>query len=157
MSTQLAVGDPAPSFESTSTRGERVRLEDFRGRYLVLYFFPKAFTPGCTHESKRFRDNYPELQAHGAEVVGVSTDGHATQCEFAQRYELTFPLVEDPGGRISEAYGVKRRLLPLNKRITFVIDPEGKIAARFHHDFQVNRHLDEVVRFFDKLPKSQEA
>jgi peroxiredoxin Q/BCP len=140
-------GQPAPDFDATTSDGRRVRLADYRGRFLVLYFYPKAFTPGCTAEAKRFRDNHEELRQLGAEVLGVSLDDQAVQCRFAERHELRFPLIADEGGSISRRYGVKWPLLPLARRVTFVIDPEGRIAARFAHEFQVSRHLDDVHRF----------
>jgi thioredoxin-dependent peroxiredoxin len=140
-------GQPAPDFDATTGDGRRVQLADYRGRFLVLYFYPKAFTPGCTAEAKRFRDNYEELRQLGAEVLGVSLDDQAVQCRFAERHGLRFPLIADEGGRLSRRYGVKWPLLPLARRVTFVIDPEGRIAARFAHEFQVSRHLDDVQRF----------
>jgi peroxiredoxin Q/BCP len=143
----VEIGQLAPDFRATNTRSEPVSLAGFRGRYLVLYFFPKAFTPGCTREARRFRDNYPEIRSLGGEVLGVSIDEPDVQCEFAEREKTSFPLVADHDGSISRAYGVKRRLLPLDRRVTFVIDPEGIVRARFEHEFQVNRHLDDVLRF----------
>lgn len=151
MAKQLQPGDAAPGFEARSTRGVDIRIEDYRGRYLVLYFFPKAFTPGCTREAHRFRDNYPEIRQLGAEVLGVSSDSHSTQCDFAEQHRVTFPLINDTELEISQAYGVARRWLPLSKRVTFVIDPEGRIAARFQHEFQVNRHLDDVLRYLKSV------
>ena len=143
----LELGQPAPDFDATASSGKNVRLADYRGRYLVLYFYPKSFTPGCTSEAKLFRDNSEELHQLGADVVGVSLDDLSAQCRFAERHALRFPLIADEGGRISRLYGVKWPLLPLARRVTFVIDPEGRVAARFAHEFQVSRHLDDVQRF----------
>jgi peroxiredoxin Q/BCP len=145
--TDLQSGQPAPGFEATTTDGRTARLADYRGRYLVLYFFPKAFTPGCTAEAKRFRDNYEDLRALGADVLGVSIDSHDVQCRFAAQHETRFPMIGDADGAISRAYGVKRAIFPVAKRVTFVIDPQGRIAARFAHEFQVSKHLDDVLRF----------
>jgi peroxiredoxin Q/BCP len=144
---ELQLGGPAPDFEAVVNGDRKVRLADYRGRYLVLYFYPKSFTPGCTNEAKRFRDNFDELQQLGADVLGVSLDSLDAQCRFAERHELRFPLVADEGGRLANLYGVKWPLLPLARRVTFVIDPEGRVAARFAHEFQVSRHLDDVQRF----------
>lgn len=143
----LDVGSPAPDFQAQTTDGRTVSLDDFAGRHLVLYFYPKAFTPGCTKEARRFRDNYSELKELGAEVLGVSIDDHATQCRFAESERVTFPLVADPGGELSRKFGVKRMILPVARRVTYVIGPDGRIAARFEHEFQVNRHLDDVRSF----------
>ncbi len=153
MSTGLEVGSLAPPFSSRASDGREISLEALRGAYVVLYFYPKAFTPGCTRESLRFRDNYDEIQALDAQVIGVSLDDHVTQCDFAAKHSLKFPLIADQGGAISRAYGVRRRLLPLARRVTFVIDPEGRIAARFEHEFQINKHLDSVLEFLSRVAR----
>jgi peroxiredoxin Q/BCP len=146
----LDVGATAPEFESESFDGKKVRLRDLRGSPVVLYFFPKAFTPICTVETRRFRDNYPDLRALGAEVIGVSTDTLATQCEFAQRQEVSFPMLADPERRISAAYGVLWPLVPRARRVTFVIGETGLIELVSWHEFQVSKHLDEVLRHLQK-------
>jgi thioredoxin-dependent peroxiredoxin len=146
----LKAGETAPDFHALSTTGDYVSLRALRGKKVILYFYPKAFTPGCTAEARRFRDNYDELRAYGAEVIGVSVDQHGTQCRFAARHELRFPLVADHDKAISKAYGVLWPGLPLDKRVTFVIDEEGTIAAVFRHEFQVTKHLDDVTRFLQK-------
>ncbi|MBZ0115697.1 MAG: peroxiredoxin [Sandaracinaceae bacterium] len=143
----LEVGDSAPPIDAQSTDGRRIRLADYQGRYVVLYFFPKAFTPGCTAQARRFRDNYPELRELGAEVIGVSVDDQATQCDFANRERVKFPMIGDADEAISRAYGTRRAFLPFDKRVTFVIDPDGKVAATFHHELQISKHLDEVLHF----------
>jgi peroxiredoxin Q/BCP len=127
-----------------------VSLRALRGKRVVLYFYPKAFTPGCTAESKRFRDNYEELRSLGAEVVGVSVDEHDTQCDFAKSHELRFPLVADNDKAISRAYGVVWPVLGFDKRVTFVIDEDGRVGAVFRHEIQISKHLDDVMRFLQK-------
>ena len=146
----LDVGATAPDFESESFDGKKVRLRDLRGNPVVLYFFPKAFTPICTVETRRFRDSYPDLTALGAEVIGVSTDTLATQCDFAQRQEVRFPMLADPDRRISAAYGVLWPLVPRARRVTFVIGETGTIELVAWHEFQVSKHLDEVLRHLQK-------
>jgi peroxiredoxin Q/BCP len=141
-----AVGDPAPVFVARTHEGKSFDVRDARGRYLVLYFYPKAFTRGCTRESKEFRDHFAEIQALGATVVGVSPDSPQLQCEFASHHELPFVLLSDAGD-VARAYGAHRSMLPLPKRITFVIDPNGRIAARFHHELDIGRHLQGVLAF----------
>lgn len=143
----IEVGDRAPQFNARTSDGKTVSLSDFRGKYLVLYFYPKAFTPGCTKEARRFRDNHAEIRELGAEIVGVSVDDPTVQCQFAARQQVAFPLIGDRNRAISTAYDVMRRFLPIAKRVTFVIDPEGDVAARFEHELQVNKHLDGVLRF----------
>jgi peroxiredoxin Q/BCP len=140
------VGDQAPVFAARTHAGTSFDLRDARGRYLVMYFYPKAFTLGCTRESKDFRDHFAEIQALGATVIGISPDLPQTQCEFASHHDLPFLLLTD-SGEISRAYGAHRSILPLTKRITFVIDPNGRIVARFHHELDVGRHLQEVLAF----------
>lgn len=150
----LEVGAIAPELEGESFDGKRIRLRDLRGRPVVLYFFPKAFTPLCTMETRRFRDNYPDLTALGAEVIGISTDSLATQCDFAQRQEVSFPLLADPNRSISTAYGVLWPLVPRARRVTFVIGETGTIELVLWHEFQVSKHLDEVLRHLQKRSRT---
>jgi peroxiredoxin Q/BCP len=146
----LKAGERAPDFTARATDGNTLRLSALRGRWVVLYFYPKAFTPGCTTETRLFRDNQRELSALGAQVVGVSLDNFETQCRFAGAESVTFPLVADEDKRISREYGVIWPLLSLDKRVTFVIDPEGMVRAVFRHEFQVVKHLDDVAGFLKK-------
>jgi peroxiredoxin Q/BCP len=151
----IPVGDRAPDFSARSTDGQMLTLSQFRGRPVVIYFFPRAFTPGCTAETRRFRDNYDDLQRFGAEVIGISTDDHERQCRFAEAEKVKFPLVGDKDGEIQALYGVKRPILKSNRRVTFVIDEEGAVVAVFHHEFQVLRHMDDVRQFFEKRSRSK--
>lgn len=144
------IGQPAPPLRGVTDDGKTVELEALRGRYVVVYFFPKAFTPGCTRETLRFRDHHAEIQALGGDVVGVSIDDPVVQCEFAKRTEAPFPLVGDRTGSISRAWGVKRKLLPMDRRVTFVVDPEGRIAAQFEHELFIDRHVDDVLAFLER-------
>jgi thioredoxin-dependent peroxiredoxin len=146
----IHIGDVAPDFTAAASDGHRFALGEHRGRVVVVYFFPKAFTPGCTAETKTFRDNYDELRGLGADVVGVSCDDVATQCRFATKHGVRFPLVGDPDRAISRAYGVLWPIVPIDKRITVVVDEGGKVAAIFRHEFQVSKHLDDVMNFLRK-------
>jgi thioredoxin-dependent peroxiredoxin len=148
----LDVGAVAPDFEAESFDGRQIRLRDLRGRPVVLYFFPKAFTPICTVETGRFRDNYPDIAGLGAEVVGVSTDRLDTQCEFGRRQQVNFPLLADPDRRISLAYGVLWPIVPRARRVTFIIGETGIIERVLWHEFQVSKHLDEVFLHLRKRP-----
>jgi len=141
------VGDVAPPFEAASSSGKLISLAALRGQWVVVYFYPKAFTPGCTVETKRFRDNYADLRALGAEVVGISVDELAQQCRFASEHGVTFPLVSDEHKSISKDYGVLWPMIGLDKRVTFMIDPDGVIRAVFRHEIQISKHLDDVLRF----------
>lgn len=143
----LKVGDLAPEIDLPASDGKVYRLADRAGKYVVVYFFPAAFTPGCTAESKRFRDNAPDLADLGAEVVGISTDSHKTQCDFADSLRVTFPMVGDEGGRVARQWGVSWPIIGKPRRVTFVVGPTQKIEAVFWHEIQVNKHLDDVVQF----------
>jgi peroxiredoxin len=154
--TMLGVGDRAPEFSARTTDGKTLSLSELRGRPVVIYFFPHAFTPGCTAETRRFRDNYDDLRALGAEVIGISTDDHEKQCRFAEAEKVKFPLIGDEHAEIQLLYGVKRPILRSNRRVTYVIDEQGMIAAVFHHEFQVLRHMDDVRQFLEKRARSNE-
>lgn len=143
----LKVGAQAKPFEAQSSDGRPISLAQFEGRRVILYFFHKAFTPNCTVETKGFRDNYPELRALGYEVIGISTDPIETQCRFATTHGVTYPMVGDSDLGITRAYDVKWLLIPYAKRVAYVLDERHHIAAVFNHEFQANRHLDEVLRF----------
>src|SRR5882724_5963677 len=104
----LKVGDSAPDFRVLATDGRTLELSQLRGRPVVLYFFPRAFTLGCTLETKRFRDKYDEIRGLGAEVIGISTDPIETQCRFAETYATGFPMIGDADQSISRAYDVVR-------------------------------------------------
>jgi peroxiredoxin Q/BCP len=151
----LAPGDPAPALEGESFDGRRLSLASLRGRIVVVYFFPKAFTPGCTVETKGFRDNYPELRDLGVEVIGVSTDSPATQCEFAKANAVSFPMIGDADKNIARGFAVLWPLLGLAKRVTFVIDEAGIVRHVFHHEVQINKHLDDVLRTVRKMKGSR--
>jgi peroxiredoxin len=146
----LKIGDHAPDFTAEATNGATVSLRAMRGRPVVIYFFPKAFTIGCTVETRRFRDNYEELTKLGAEVIGISADRFDAQCRFATEHQLPFPLVGDEDKRICEAFGVLWPLIKIPQRITFIVDEIGFIRAVFHHEVQISRHLDDVREFLEK-------
>lgn len=127
-------GRPAPDFELVSDSGDTVRLSDFRGKRVVLYFYPKDDTPGCTTEACEFRDAYDVYRARGIEVLGVSPDDVASHEQFKRKYELPFPLLADPDRTVAEKYGVwgERSFAGKTsfgiKRSTFVIDEKGIVV-----------------------------
>ncbi|QJD79968.1 thioredoxin-dependent thiol peroxidase [Spirosoma rhododendri] len=131
----LTTGDPAPDFTSTDQYGEPVRLSDYRGRRVALYFYPKDDTPGCTAQACSLRDNYNDLQAAGYEVLGVSIDSQASHQKFAQKYDLPFRLVADTDKQIVKAYGVWQEKSNYGRtymgtvRTTFVVDEQGIITS----------------------------
>ena len=121
-----SIGDTAPDFTAPTARGETLKLSSLRGRPVVLYFYPEADTPGCTVESKGFRDIYPELKSHHVEVVGVSCDSVEKQCAFADKYSLPFPLIADASKSVATSYGVLR---PSGRarRVTFFLTADGRV------------------------------
>jgi peroxiredoxin Q/BCP len=146
MNSELAIGDLAPEFEAVSDTGEIVRLADFRGQRVVLYFYPKDDTSGCTTQACGFRDHYVELEERDAIVLGVSPDGQASHQKFKTKYDLPFTLLVDDDHSIAELYGVWGEKKMYGKaymgiiRSHFVIDESGKIV-----DIQVNvRPADSV-------------
>ena len=127
-------GKPAPDFELETDSGETVKLSDFRGRPVVLYFYPKDDTPGCTTEACEFRDAYDVFRDRGAEVLGVSPDDVASHEKFKTKYELPFTLLADPNHEVAEKFGVwgernayGKKYMSIN-RSTFIIDSEGNVA-----------------------------
>ncbi|MDP2269932.1 MAG: peroxiredoxin [Archangium sp.] len=142
----LQRGDIAPDFDAVDCRGERVTIGEYRGkRKVVLFFFPRAFTPACTLEVRNFRDNHDRISTAGAELIGVSVDRAERNCKFAEAEGLQFRLVGDESKMISELYGVVWPVLRIDRRATFVIDEQGVIIEVIHHEVQVYRHLEDVL------------
>ncbi len=146
----LGVGDAAPDFEARDCQGRTVRLSDYRGRRVVLFFFPKAFTAGCTEEIRHFRDNQARIRALGAELVGVSVDKPQVNCDFARAENIEYPLLGDSDRAISEKFGVLWPLVRINRRVTFVLSPDGRVEEVIQHERQVWRHLDDVIAALEK-------
>jgi thioredoxin-dependent peroxiredoxin len=143
----LSPGDIAPDFEATDCKGRPVKLSALRGRRVVLFFFPRAFTVACTLEVRAFRDNQARIETRNATLIGVSVDDVARQCSFAEAEAIDFALIGDPQRRISESYGVVWPLLKRDRRATFLIGEGGLVERVIHHEVQVYRHLDDVLGF----------
>lgn len=143
----LNVGDPVPDISAPSTSGRDVKLTELKGSWVVLYFYPKAFTPGCTAESCSLRDGYAEIQRLGAMILGVSLDNLPTQIDFKAKYRLPFDLLSDSKKEVTKAFNVLGLAGLMAQRKTFVINPEGKIAWIFDkvntggHDREVTEVL----------------
>lgn len=148
----IQVGEPAPDFAATDCQGRSVSLASLRGRRVVLFFFPKAFTIGCTLETRAFRDNHARIRELGAELVGVSVDSVRTQCAFAAQEDIHFALIGDEERRISHAYDVLWPVLNVDRRVTFILDPAGKVESIIRHEVRVYRHLDDVLRYLQEHP-----
>jgi len=153
----LNVGDRAPDFTATSTDNKTIKLADLKGRHVVLFFFPKAFTTGCTIESKQFRDVYPVIQRLNGEVLGISIDKHQTQCDFAASLGTGYPMIGDEGGKLSKQYDVVRPILGIDKRVTYVIDAEGIIQGVFSHELLIGKHVENVLDCLQKLERDRQA
>ena len=137
-------GKPAPDFELRADDGRTVKLSELRGKPVVLYFYPKDDTPGCTAQACGIRDAYAEFQARGAEVLGVSVDDEASHQAFREKYHLPFTLLADPDKQAGEAYGVIREDKPGYERSTFVIDADGNVAKAMRR-VDPTTHAHEVL------------
>ncbi|HWP64960.1 MAG TPA: peroxiredoxin [Candidatus Limnocylindria bacterium] len=139
-------GDRAPDFTLPDATGRMVSLADFRGRKpVVLYFYPKDDTPGCTKEACSFRDHYEDFAAAGAEVIGVSSDSGEAHRKFIEKHRLPFTLLSDRQGEVRKRYGVPATLGLLPGRVTFVIDRDGVVRHVFNSQLQATRHVDESL------------
>jgi peroxiredoxin Q/BCP len=130
---ELVAGQPAPDFELQDQNGQLHSIEDYRGQWVALYFYPKDDTPGCTTEACEFRDNIFAFRDLNCQIIGVSLDDEVSHRGFAEKYSLPFPLLADTEGMASDAYGVKTNMFGMTvaKRETFLIDPEGRIARHY--------------------------
>lgn len=139
----LAVGDAAPDFATVDQHGTPVRLAALRGKYVILYFYPKDETPGCTREASSFRDAFAALSQHNAVILGVSADSVESHRAFAANHQLPFTLISDPDGLLAAKYGVPVTF-GYTKRQSFVIDPAGKLK-QIYRTVDVEVHAAEVA------------
>jgi peroxiredoxin Q/BCP len=152
MTAQPEIGDVAPDFEGSTSKGATIRLKDYLGKKnVVLYFYPRDDTRGCTIEACSFRDKLNSLRALWTEVVGVSVDSLESHRQFTEKNNLNFPLVSDRDKRISQMYGALSEDGSKAERITFIIDRHGRIAKVFT-EVDVTKHTDEVVAVIKQLP-----
>ena len=154
---QLKIGQKAPAFALPNQDGKIMKLSDFKGKKVVLYFYPKDDTPGCTKESCAFRDGLDEIHDSGAVVLGISGDSVDSHKKFAKKFNLNFPLLSDEKKTVLQAYGVwKEKSLYGRKfmgieRTTFIIDEQGKLDDIFQK-VKVDGHLEEVLAELDVMP-----
>ncbi len=151
MTQALATGDRAPLIALRDAEGIEHRSDQLGGKSLVLFFYPKDDTPGCTLEACAFRDGYTDLQALGAEVWGVSGDDAASHGRFASRHQLPYPLLVDDGNRLRKAFGVPNALMLLPGRVTYVIDGDGVIRHVFNNLLDGPAHLREAKAALERL------
>jgi peroxiredoxin Q/BCP len=155
----IEVGKKAPAFKLESSDGDTVKLADLAGKIVVVYFYPRDNTPGCTMEAEGFRDAVPALKKLGAVVLGVSKDSIASHCKFRDKYKLTFPLLSDPDGKTLESYGAWGDKVMYGKKMkgiirsTVVIDKAGKVAKHWPK-VSVKGHVDDVVETVKQLAKA---
>jgi peroxiredoxin Q/BCP len=151
--SDLKAGQAAPDFELPDQTGSQVRLSQFRGQAaVVLFFYPKDDTTGCTIEACTFRDEMPRFDAMGAKIIGVSSDSSESHARFAGKYDLPFSLLSDKGGRVRKMYGATGLLMGLIPgRVTYVIDREGVIRHVFSSQTAFRGHIEEALR---ALPKA---
>ena len=146
----VKVGNKAPEFTGVTDTGDKVKLKDLRGKTVVLYFYPKDNTPGCTTESCDFRDSHAAFKKKKAVVLGVSPDSVKSHVKFKTKFDLPFPLIADEDHKIAEKYGVWQEKSMYGRkymgivRSTFVIDPEGKVAE-IYNKVKVKGHVEDVL------------
>ena len=152
VSSRLKEGDRAPDFELVSQDGQGISLEGVRrGKDVVLYFYPKDFTMGCTTETREFSAAYDRLVGMGAEVIGISSDTEETHARFASECGARFPLLSDSGGKVRELYGVRPSMGLVPGRVTFVIDREGVVRRIFSSQLNPRRHVEEAVKALNEI------
>ena len=141
-----AIGEPAPGFNLQDQNGEWHDLDDYRGTWLAVYFYPRDDTPGCTTEACNFRDNIYAFKAIGAEVVGISVDDVESHKEFSDKYKLPFTLLADPGKETSKAYGVLKNYVAVRiaSRQSFLVNPDG-VLVKHYEEVDPDTHTEEVL------------
>jgi peroxiredoxin Q/BCP len=145
-SNPLQIGDDAPGFTLNDAQGQTHYLSDYAGKYLVLYFYPKDDTPGCTKEACHFRDDMAQLEKLGAKVVGISVDNSVSHAKFSDKYHLPFPLLSDKDGKVADNYNALTNfyILKIAKRYTFLINPAGKIA-KMYMSVDTSKHSQQII------------
>jgi thioredoxin-dependent peroxiredoxin len=153
----VEVDAPAPDFTLSTATGEKITLSDLKGKIVVLYFYPKDDTPGCTSQACSFRDNMARLLGHGVTVLGVSPDSEKSHKKFVEKFDLPFPLLADTDHAVADLYGVWAEKSMYgntyfgNERTTFIIDRDGTVSKVFPK-VKVPGHVDEVIEAVELLP-----
>ena len=156
MNAWIESGQAAPEFELSDQNGNLVKLSDFRGKPVVIYFYPQDDTPGCTKQACAFRDRKSEIEKTGAVVLGISPDDSASHADFEKKYSLNFTLLADTGHKVAETYGAWREKKQYGKaymglqRSTFVIDADGKVVKTWK-SVKVEGHDDAVLKALSKI------
>lgn len=151
----LKVGDVAPDFSLPNQHGEIVRFSDIKGaRYSVIFFYPKDHSPGCSAQSCSFRDNYSDIRALKAQVIGISADSPSSHQKFAENNNLPYPLLSDSEGVARKLFGVSKTLGILPGRATFIVDAHNKICFAFSSQLEIQRHVDDAIATLKRLHTS---
>lgn len=154
LARELKVGEPAKMFKTKTQTGEEFDLNSRKGKWTVLYFYPKAETPGCTKQACAFRDNIKNIRALGADVFGISVNTVKEQADFAKNHNLNFTLLADESGEITKMYDAKMMVVNMSKRWTFIIDPDLKIGA-INKDVDPVMDAEVVAKKIEELQKSR--
>lgn len=151
----VEVGSVAPAFSLNDAKHESHQLSDYKGKWVVLYFYPKDDTPGCTKEACQFRDDLAKLTKLGAQVIGISVDNSASHAQFAEKYHLPFPLLADEEGKVAEQYNslIKLGVTKMAKRHTFLINPDG-IIQKIYTTVDTQKHSSEIIADLEALQKT---
>lgn len=158
MPKSIKVGDEAPDFSLVSQTGETVKLGDIlANKEVVLYFYPKDSTPGCTAEAHAFRDGYEAFKEMGAEVIGVSSDSVDSHRDFATKCGLPFSILSDEGGKLRKLYGVPSSLGFLPGRVTYIIDKRRKVRHIFSSQMNPSRHVDEAMKVLKSIREERQS
>ena len=148
--SQLKVNTIAPNFTLTDAAGIPHSLSDYQGQFVILYFYPKDNTPGCTKEACSFRDNFSQIRALNATILGVSWDSSKNHASFTEEYGLPFTLLSDIKGDVTRVYKAAGWFMP--KRYTYIIDPKGEIV-KVYTKFDISSHSDEIITFIQNISK----
>ncbi|MEE9342687.1 MAG: peroxiredoxin [Gammaproteobacteria bacterium] len=153
--SQLESGELAPDFQLYDQNNQLQTLEKYRGQWVILYFYPKNDTPGCTEEACNFRDDYIGIRRHQAFLLGVNIDTEGNHRRFSKKHSLPFPLLADLNGTVARQYGAAWKLGPLmlTKRHTFIINPEGRIA-RIYRKVNTKTHSKEIITALQELKET---
>ena len=147
----LNKGDLIPDISLLDQNDLEVAFRSYKGKNVVVYFYPKDFTPGCTKEACSFRDNYSRIESFGAEVIGISGDSPESHRKFAKAYRLSYTILTDSKQKAEKAFGVKRNLFGLLPgRETFIFDKENKLLGKFSSQLAAEKHVDEAIRILEK-------
>lgn len=147
----LSTGEKAPEIELVAANGKTVRLSDYSGKKLVVFFYPKDDSPGCTREACQFRDAYDDFTEAGAEVIGISSDSTASHEAFGKKHGLPMTLLSDPKGSARKSFGVGSTLGILPGRATFVIDREGVVRNAFSSQLRFGKHVEDALAVVKSL------